>query len=1036
MRKKFAAGLLALCMALTLLPGGALAYDPQLPVGEELPDYTEPFQGEDPWDAPPSGPDPGGLDDDDPIPEFVPGVVPEDEELIYPDYAYWGDAMADGLPASYDTRSLYQTPTKNQGANGLCWAFGSMATLEAHMKMNGMGEHDFAELHMAYSLSSTSGNAQQGITGRLPHAGGNRYYSSSYLMRNTDLSGTVDEASDPYITAKIGERDLDISRIKEKTYQVRNILFLTGRRDEESFSMIKQAVQVYGGVGASIYWQGQTTAEDGESKQYFFNDEHDAYCYDYTKDNNEGHPTDSGGTNHAIEIVGWDDNYPRENFNAITRPQNNGAWLIKNSWGAKWGDGGYAWVSYEDTNFPNNAYCFDGVKTYDPSSIVYETDYVSTGYSIGFVNTYTCYFAKSFTKETDGPETLRSVRLFIPNPYSSIQVGCHPSGQLEGYQFKSLGGAESDDDMNTFFPGWYTIDLDQPVTIEGEKGTQFTIPVKITGLDGSSTSKMGYSHVNGLGSSQVYHSFNGSRWYESSADYNYCIKAVTEPVTQQAQGQAIVDKAAQSLCWTLIRGENESQDSISSDLNLPARFKGADITWRSTDSNVISPSGSFRQPISDADQPVTLTAVLSAGGASAEVVFNLTASHITQADYDAVNAAAARITWDLIRGENASQSSVSTNLDLSFSGTQSDGVTVTWTSSNTDIIQTDGTVTLPRFDKRGAVTLTAAVTKSTLERVVTFNLSVPNRTATYADRKAAAWEYIGKFDRWFDLVRGENTSLNAIRYDLVVPKGSIRIPAETGDFYVDIVGASAKGVEKDENGKDIQVPWSCVTNEGKVTRPAYGQPDSKGLFFLKMSAPDENGNTRTESLSSYYPVVLAYKGRITVQSPGDVMAPSEEGAVLTVSASVEGEPGGALQYQWYWSYSTDESSWRKAEGMTTPQFRVSPNSSGTIYVRCEVSALDAAPVWTDPAKVELISGAFVARADPSDPKRATVYNLPAATAAMYAARYDSSGRLLQVVSAQEWARNSVLFSADVGSGWKLFCLDGGKSPLKESILIS
>jgi cathepsin L len=40
--------------------------------------------------------------------------------------------------------------------------------------------------------------------------------------------------------------------------------------------------------------------------------------------------------NHAIIIVGWDDT--------------KGAWLIRNSWGAGWGFGGYGWVSYSTNN--------------------------------------------------------------------------------------------------------------------------------------------------------------------------------------------------------------------------------------------------------------------------------------------------------------------------------------------------------------------------------------------------------------------------------------------------------------------------------------------------------------------------------------------------------------------------------------------------------------------------------------------------------------------------------------------------------------
>ena len=55
---------------------------------------------------------------------------------------------------------------------------------------------------------------------------------------------------------------------------------------------------------------------------------------------------------HTISIVGWDDNYSKENFKTPEGyiPEEDGAYIVLNSWGADWGYDGYFYISYEDQN--------------------------------------------------------------------------------------------------------------------------------------------------------------------------------------------------------------------------------------------------------------------------------------------------------------------------------------------------------------------------------------------------------------------------------------------------------------------------------------------------------------------------------------------------------------------------------------------------------------------------------------------------------------------------------------------------------------
>ena len=88
------------------------------------------------------------------------------------------------------------------------------------------------------------------------------------------------------------------------------------------------------------------------------------------------------GTNHAVTVVGWDDDYAASNFSVT--PEGNGAWLVRNTWSAGSDVDNlsyytYFWLSYYDKSLSGSAYAFD----FEPADN-YDHNYQYDGAMFGF----------------------------------------------------------------------------------------------------------------------------------------------------------------------------------------------------------------------------------------------------------------------------------------------------------------------------------------------------------------------------------------------------------------------------------------------------------------------------------------------------------------------------------------------------------------------------------------------------------------------------------------------------------------------------
>jgi hypothetical protein len=93
---------------------------------------------------------------------------------------------------------------------------------------------------------------------------------------------------------------------------------------------------------------------------------------------------------HSISVIGWDDNFSRENFDGRYTPKSDGAWLCKNSWAKYNSLGGYFWISYEDFYLFNDdifatSYAIEDYQIIEENHSLYQNEEFGATYEFDYV---------------------------------------------------------------------------------------------------------------------------------------------------------------------------------------------------------------------------------------------------------------------------------------------------------------------------------------------------------------------------------------------------------------------------------------------------------------------------------------------------------------------------------------------------------------------------------------------------------------------------------------------------------------------------
>lgn len=238
------------------------------------------------------------------------------------------DNRENAIPTSFSSVEYdIVNPPKDQKYND-CWIYSSLSVLETKLLKRGFSANSFSADHM--NLWATAKSNGKGWLRSITSDG----YAFTALGYLSSWQGGI-EQSDFDSIAEEYSPDTDLSDFVN--YGVTAIKYLDDCPQDE----IKQEIMKNGSIYAAY----------SHSNFYENNDRTAYFCP-------KGSPKATG---HAIAIVGWDDDYSKENFKTANGilPENNGAWLVKNSWGNYNSLNGYFWLSYED------AYLFSSTFRYN-----------------------------------------------------------------------------------------------------------------------------------------------------------------------------------------------------------------------------------------------------------------------------------------------------------------------------------------------------------------------------------------------------------------------------------------------------------------------------------------------------------------------------------------------------------------------------------------------------------------------------------------------------------------------------------------------
>lgn len=518
--------------------------------------------------------------------------INQQKDLQEPSSAVKGATGAvDTPPTSYDSRDYqYITPPKKQTDN-TCWTYSAIAAAETDMIALGKKQvsgaistaenTDFSEDHLAYyfyhmpkdPMGNTNGDATI-PQGDYRNVGGNHVFTTFALA---DWYGLADESETAAMKVKDtangttddwADKEPPLSDYPDRVH-LQKAYWISLASDTTN---VKKMIQKYGSVAISMYYTS-----------YYYNAFSNSY-YNSVFSN----------VNHAVQIIGWDDNYDKNKFATI--PSENGAWLVKNSPSGS-ATNYYFWISYKDAalNTPTaKAFVFDferadnyqHIYQYDGSASAY-TDAAKndSGYRVASNNSIANVFTVPKENAT-GYQKLSAVSFALYTPSVDYRVQIYKNPTSPSNPESGTPMLSSPKTGKTTFVGYYTVPLDDSLILAN--GDTFSVVVtfaKSTGedisyfVDKSYTNGNWIKFVNKVSAGQSFAKQNGGWQDLATVGVTARVKAFTNDYQVPVESMKLSENQK-----TLWKGDT-AQLKVSI-MPTTAFYRTAD--WSSSDNSVVT----------------------------------------------------------------------------------------------------------------------------------------------------------------------------------------------------------------------------------------------------------------------------------------------------------------------------------------------------------------------------------------------------------------------------------------------------------------